>query len=555
MTLPVRFLRQMVGAIRRRSVQLADRLGLSRLFGHRVPAGQVHAASPRAGSREPGIELQVLQRSGLFDEQYYCEANPDVATGEISPLEHYLSVGGFEGRRPNRLFDSAYYLSTYPDVAKAGVNPALHYFLNGAFEGRDPSAGFDTSYYVEANPDVAASGINPLVHCLRFGVQEGRFPRRDSYEPELQKLRRLVAARYRQDKLDYRPLVSVLMWTYNAEPIYLEAAVRSVMAQAYSNWELRIVDDGSSNSATLDALGRVMAWDKRISVIRKAHHRDISDAKNHALDNARGEYVAMLRYDDELSFDALYEVVLALNTERTTDVIYTDEGYVSSEGQPTNLFKPDWSPSLLRGVMYVGHLLVVRRSLALDVGSFEFGFDAVQDFEFILRISERTRKIRHIPKVLYSCRQIPASVANGDKPNGEAEQLQAAAVQAHLGRLGLDGLARPNPHHSGRVIIEPVGRAPNNTFDLIVHCRGIPMADASAVNSALARTAHQAARIAVPAAWSGVEIVARERADDSRPFLRYLRARTAGDGPRSWKPDVPGAGLRRGDALLRLLCK
>src|SRR5260221_11787112 len=81
------------------------------------------------------------------------------------------------------------------------------------------------------------------------------------------------------------------------------------------------------------------------------------------------------------------------------------------------------------------------------------------------------------------------------------------------------------------------------------------MADASAVNSALARTAHQAARIAVPAAWSGVEIVARERADDSRPFLPYLRARTAGDGPRSWKPDVPGAGLRRGGDLWRLLCQ
>jgi len=65
--------------------------------------------SVREGLRDP--------RSGLFDEQYYCEANPNVGTGEISPLAHYLSVGAFEGRRPNRLFDSAYYLSTYPDVA------------------------------------------------------------------------------------------------------------------------------------------------------------------------------------------------------------------------------------------------------------------------------------------------------------------------------------------------------------------------------------------------------------------------------------------------------
>jgi O-antigen biosynthesis protein len=470
----------------------------------------------------PETEMQVLQRSGLFDEQFYCEANPDIAAEEITPLEHYLSVGGFEGRRPNRLFDSAYYLSTYSDVAKAGVNPALHYFLNGALEGRDPSVEFDTSYYVETNPNVAASGINPLVHFLRFGVHEGRFPRREYYERELQKLRRLVAARYRQDKLAYRPLVSVLMRTYNSEPIYLEAAVRSVLAQAYSNWELRIVDDCSSNPATLEALGRVTAWDKRIFVIRKTHHSGSSAAKNYALSDARGEYVAMLGYDDELSFDALYEVVLALNTEPTTDVIYTDEGYVSPGGQPTDLFKPDWCPSLFRGVMYVGHLLIVRRSLALYVGGFEFAFDAIQDFEFMLRISERTRKIRHVPKVLYRCRKIPESVAHSVKPKVGVEQLQAAAVQAHLGRLGLDGLAKPNPQYSRRVIIEPVGHALNNTFDLIVHCGGIPMADTSVVNSALARTAHQSARIAVPAAWSGVKILASTTVDllfDDPPSL------------------------------------
>jgi hypothetical protein len=520
--LPLRFLRQVAGAIRRRSVLLAQRLGLGGLFGHPVFSDGTNSGAregrlplpPRAASTEPETEMQIFQRSGLFDEQFYCETNPEVGSGEISPLEHYLSVGGFEGRRPNRLFDSAYYLSAYPDVAKAGVNPALHYFQYGTLEGRDPSAEFDTSYYLEANPDVATSEINPLVHFLRFGAQEGRFPRQECYEHDLQKLGRLAASRYRQDKLDYRPLVSVLMGTYNTKPIYLEAAVQSVMAQAYSNWELQIVDDGSSNSAMLDTLGRVAALDERIFVIRNAHHSGISDARNYALRDARGEYVAMLGQEDELTFDALYEVVLALNTDRTTDVVYTDQCSVSSGGeQTTHLFKPDWSPSLLRGVMYVGNLLIVRRSLALDVGGFEFAFDGVQDFELMLRISERTRKIRHVPKVLYRRRQIAESVANGDKANGGVKQLQAAAVQAHFGRLGLDGLARPNPHHSRRVIIEPTGRPPNTTFDLVVHCGAIPMAGAWAINSALARTAHQPARIAVPEAWSGVDIVANTTID------------------------------------------
>ena len=119
-----------------------------------------------------------------------------------------------------------------------------------------------------------------------------------------------------------------------------------------------------------------------------------------------------------LTFDALYEVALALNTDRATDVIYTDGDYVSPGGEAmTHLFKPDWSPSLFRGVMYVRRLLVVRRTLALDVGGFDSAFDAVQDFEFMLRISERTRKIRHVPLALYRRRLISESVVHVDKGN------------------------------------------------------------------------------------------------------------------------------------------
>jgi len=144
---------------------------LARLPLPHKPAVRPVAAPRQAAATESETELQILQRRGLFDEQFYCEANPDnpdVATREISPLEHYLSVGVFEGRRPNRLFDSAYYLSTYADVAKAGVNSVLHYFLKGAEEGRDPSVEFDTSYYVEANPDVITSKINPVVPFISF---------------------------------------------------------------------------------------------------------------------------------------------------------------------------------------------------------------------------------------------------------------------------------------------------------------------------------------------------------------------------------------------------
>ena len=172
-----------------------------------------------------------------------------------------------------------------------------------------------------------------------------------------------------------------------------------------------------------------------------------------------------------------------------------------------HLLKPDWSPALFRGVMYVGHLLTVRRTLALDLGGFDSAFDLVQDYEFMLRVSERTQHIHHVPMVLYHWRRIPESVAGGGKANQNIEGRQADAVQAHLQRQSLIGRARSNPRLPHRVTIEVDDQQkPNTAFDLIVHGRGTPASHAAALKSALDRTAHRASRIAVPATWSGVQL-------------------------------------------------
>jgi O-antigen biosynthesis protein len=484
---------------------------------HFLRFGAQEGRLPRpAENSEP--KLHVLQRSGLFDEKYYRELNSDVAAAGISPLAHFFSIGAFEGRRPNPLFDPAYYLSTYPDVAKAGVNPALHYFENGALEGRDPSPEFDTRYYIEANPDLATRDLNPLVHFLRFGAQEGRLPRpaEDSIcdLQKLQKLKQFATAHCRQEKFHYRPLLSVLMPTHNTQPIYLEAAVQSVIAQAYPNWELRIVDDGSSNAATLDTLDRIAASDNRIFVARSEQSRGISSAANQALHDARGEYVAVLDHHDELTVDALYEIVLALNADRETDVLYTDQDYISPDGDLIErFFKPDWSPMLFRGVMYIGHLLTVRRTLALEVDGFDSSFDPVQDFEFMLRISERTRKIRHISKVLYHWRKIRERVAGGGKASEGIELLQAAAVQVHLRRLRLEGSATPNPLHPHRVLLDVETIPASTGFDMIVHGRGVPADGLAAVQSALARTTQRVSRIVIPTTWPEVDVVGKVTVD------------------------------------------
>jgi myosin heavy subunit len=74
------------------------------------------------------------------------------------------------------LFDAQWYLNEYTDVAKSGIDPIKHYLKFGAEEGRDPSLKFDTRYYQRTNPDLQNSGLNPLIHYISHGKEEGRKP-------------------------------------------------------------------------------------------------------------------------------------------------------------------------------------------------------------------------------------------------------------------------------------------------------------------------------------------------------------------------------------------
>jgi len=275
------------------------------------------------------------------------------------------------------------------------------------------------------------------------------------------------------ERLDYRPTISILVPVYNTPPAYLQLAVESVLAQAYPQWELCLCDDGSTDPSTLSALEEQVQRDPRIRSHRLERNGGIAVASSAALAMSRGEYVALLDHDDELTPDALLEVAKVLNGDQTIDVVYTDQDYVHANGTIARMFyKPDWSLEMFRGVMYVGHLLTVRRSLAEEAGGFDPTFDNVQDFEFMLRLAERTERIAHLPKVLYHWRMIPGSVAFGGNEKSDIESRQAAAVNAHLARCDIPGVARSNPKHAHRLVIEPKPRSDYPCVSVIVRASG-----------------------------------------------------------------------------------
>jgi len=123
-----------------------------------------------------GATTWEIERSRLFDAEYYVAANGVSSLPKSKALRHFLETGAKQGLVPHPLFDTSYYNERNPDVACSDMNPLIHYLAHGAKEGRDPHPLFRSSFYLENNPDVARSGMNPLSHYVRHGAFEGREP-------------------------------------------------------------------------------------------------------------------------------------------------------------------------------------------------------------------------------------------------------------------------------------------------------------------------------------------------------------------------------------------
>ena len=287
----------------------------------------------------------------------------------------------------------------------------------------------------------------------------------------------------------YNPLVSVLLPVFDTEPELLRRAAHSVLRQTYSNWELCVCDDGSTLDGTRAALEDLRQLDGRIRVSVLEQNSGISAATNHALTGASGEFIAFIDHDDELAPEALDEFVAALNDRPDTDVLYSDEDKLDARGRHREPhLKPDWSPEFFRGVMYVGHLLLVRRRLLEEVGGLDSAFDGVQDYELMLRLSERTSRIGHVPKVLYHWRAVGNSLALRSDAKSNIEALQAAAVNAHLVRCGVPAVARPNPNLPHRVELHPHERPEWPSVSIVIPTKDAPEAVGRCLRSLFAVT-------------------------------------------------------------------
>jgi len=255
------------------------------------------------------------------------------------------------------------------------------------------------------------------------------------------------------------PRVSVLTPVCDPPPGVLRELLASVRAQSYPRWQLCLADDASRDPAVRRVLEEA-ARDPRVALVRSAERRGIAATTNAALGLAAGELVALLDHDDLLHPAALARCAAVFARDPEVDVLYTDEDKVDVAGRRgTPFFKPAFDPVLLLGCNYVAHLLVARRALVEEVGGLRPACDGSQDYDLVLRLAERARRIAHLPQVLYHWRIVPGSVA--ESPGAKPYALEAAerALGDALARRGVPGRVAPGPWTSSYRLEVPVDPA------------------------------------------------------------------------------------------------
>lgn len=247
--------------------------------------------------------------------------------------------------------------------------------------------------------------------------------------------------RERETVFAKRVKISILVPLFNTPENFLREMLDSVLNQTYENWELCLADgsDDGHKSVGEICLEYAKADGRGRIVYRKlAKNEGISGNTNECLKMATGEYAGLFDHDDILHPSALYEYMKAIN-ERDADYIYCDETTFKSGNinqMLTMHFKPDYAVDNLRANNYICHFSVFDRNLLDGTELFRTRFDGSQDHDMILRLTDRAKKVVHVPKLLYYWRSHEGSVASGIDAKPYVVEAARGAVADHLRRHG-----------------------------------------------------------------------------------------------------------------------
>lgn len=262
------------------------------------------------------------------------------------------------------------------------------------------------------------------------------------------------------NKFKKKPLISIITPIYNPPVEALEKLIQSVLSQIYSNFEALLFDFGNSREITI-LLEKYKQIDKRIIVESNLKNRGISENSNYCLSKAKGDFIALLDHDDTIEEDALFEFVNEIN-KTNPDFIYSDKDKITEEDVRIEpLMKPDWSPEMALGGNYMTHFNLIRKSLLIEIGGWDSKTDGAQDWDLFLRVAAKTKKISHIPKILYHWRTVSGSTANNITAKPYALAAQNLSVNKYLKSQSLNATAFHDKYGQQYIKWESLNNKPN----------------------------------------------------------------------------------------------
>jgi GT2 family glycosyltransferase len=328
----------------------------------------------------------LVKNSGLFDEKYYLETNPDVRETGISAFKHYLLFGGFEGRRPSIKFDSALYLEIHQINKDHGVNPLIHYLKYRKKKTKIPQ--------------------NPIPKSFL-----GRFHREPSSLHQDSDKRRLLS-----DVLCF-PTFFTLVVISRGETTNLKKTINSIKGQTYVYWQCLVYShkriDECSNIEIKEIESEILEdEDNRLQQISNLDHifTHVNQLKG---------YILFIEEGELLVSECLWEFYNA--RDEVTDILFSDHDTVTASDQHhTPWFTFNWAPDLLLSQNYIGGIYAISTDLfitsynndALNSFYYEIAHTKAWRYGMLINSGNKAKRIQRIPKILWSTQEKEEKILN-----------------------------------------------------------------------------------------------------------------------------------------------
>lgn len=271
-----------------------------------------------------------------FSTDYYISQNPELEFRSICPLMHYLKTGKNQGIAINEtlskllnkislvkkseFFDTGWYKKQYC-IGKQ--EPVEHYLSYGWWHGCNPSKKFNNDKYLATNYQLNKLSMPPLIHYLQYGKAENKpifEVSANSNSSFFNELRELIASGFHK----ISPLISVIVTSYNYAD-FIEKTLDSILAQNYKNFEIIVVDDGSTDNS-LEKIQNYVSKSPNIKLYTHEgnHNKGLCSSIKLGISKSNGSFIAFCESDDFWDKNYLSEKIKLLNSYPNANIIIND---------------------------------------------------------------------------------------------------------------------------------------------------------------------------------------------------------------------------------------